>query len=67
VGELKTIRTAPVGYSTVSGEGLQVGRAWGTPVSSHYQVPFAFGGELRKVTIDVKGQQDSLRQRSGRE
>jgi arylsulfatase len=67
VGELKTIRTAPVGYGTVSGEGLQVGRAWGTPVSSHYQVPFAFGGELRKVTLDVKGQQDSLRQRSGRE
>ena len=66
VGELRGITTAPLGYGQVSSEGVQVGRAWGTSVSHHYQPPFIFGGELRSVTIDSKGEQDQLRQRKGR-
>lgn len=66
VGRLKEIRTAVLGYDTVGGEGLQVGQSWGTPVSPAYEAPFAFTGELKRITIEVKDYQDQLREREGR-
>ncbi len=51
-GELKDIRMAGQ-YSTVTGYGLLIGRNTGTPVSQWYEPPFAFTGELNKVTIEA--------------
>jgi hypothetical protein len=45
-------RTAP--FVIEYGEGLDVGRDTGTPVSEDYQVPFDFAGELDKVTVTLK-------------
>ncbi|MFN5531955.1 MAG: hypothetical protein ACK5F7_15385, partial [Planctomycetaceae bacterium] len=41
-------------YSAVTGYGLLIGRNTGTPVSHEYKAPFAFTGEIDKVTIDLK-------------
>ena len=41
-------------YSAVTGYGLQIGRNLFTSVSKEYEPPFAFTGELKKVTIKVK-------------
>lgn len=51
-GELAGIKTAPIAYAAAS-EGLQVGRAWNTPVSHDYQSPFPFSGQLKKVVLEV--------------
>lgn len=51
VGELAGIKTAPIDYAAAS-EGLQVGRAWNTPISHNYHGPFAFTGTLKTVTIE---------------
>lgn len=51
-GELEGIKTAPVSYASAS-EGLQVGRAWSTPVSNDYNGSFQFTGTLEKVTIEI--------------
>jgi arylsulfatase A-like enzyme len=66
VGRLKEINTATREYGMAAGDGLQVGRSWGTPVSPAYEGAFAFTGELKKVTIEVKEYRDQLRQREGR-
>jgi arylsulfatase A-like enzyme len=52
VGQLKDIKVAGQ-YSAVTGYGLQIGRNSATPVSHLYSAPFAFTGELEKVTIDM--------------
>lgn len=56
VGEA-SIKTQP-GKFMLGGEGLNVGRDPGVPVSpSVYESPFAFtGGTIRDVTIDVSGE-----------
>ncbi|MFO0912759.1 MAG: arylsulfatase [Pirellulales bacterium] len=41
-------------YSAMTGYGLLIGRNSGTPVSHDYQVPFAFTGQLDKVTVELK-------------
>ncbi len=38
----------------VGWEGLDIGRDTGSPVSPHYQAPFAFAGKLDKVIYDLK-------------
>jgi len=52
VGQLKDIKVAGQ-YSAVTGYGLQIGRNSGTPVSHSYTPPFAFTGNLERVTLDV--------------
>lgn len=45
------------GFATlISWSGLDIGRDRGSPVS-HYDAPFAFTGQLRYVTVDLKPQQ----------
>ncbi len=52
VGEQK-MKTQP-GKFTLGGEGLNVGRDGGQPVSSDYQSPFTFtGGTIEHVIVDV--------------
>jgi hypothetical protein len=34
-------------------ESLDIGTDLGTPVSADYQTPFAYGGELAKVTVEL--------------
>lgn len=51
-GELAGIKTAPIDYAAAA-EGLQVGRAWNTPVSHDYAGPFPFTGQLDKVVLEV--------------
>jgi len=41
-------------YSGVTGYGLLIGRNTGTPVSHLYEPPFAFSGELQKVTVQLQ-------------
>jgi hypothetical protein len=53
VAEQKNIKVAGQ-YSAVTGYGLLFGRNTGTPVSDQYEPPFAFTGQLSKVTIRVK-------------
>ena len=53
VAEQKGIKVAGQ-YSAVTGYGLLFGRNTGTPVSHQYEPPFAFTGQLSKVTIRVK-------------
>jgi arylsulfatase len=36
--------------------GIAIGRDEGAPVTSEYQVPFAFTGRIVKVTIDASGE-----------
>jgi arylsulfatase len=57
VGELK-IKTQP-GKFMLGGEGLNVGKDPGGPVSTTaYAAPFPFtGGSIREVIIDVSGEQ----------
>jgi len=45
-------RTAP--FVIEYGEGVDVGRDTGTPVSEDYQVPFDFAGQLDKVTVTLQ-------------
>jgi hypothetical protein len=56
VGQLG-IKTQP-GKFMLGGEGLNVGKDPGGPVSTTaYEAPFAFtGGSIREVIIDVSGQ-----------
>jgi arylsulfatase A-like enzyme len=53
VGQLKDIKVAGQ-YSAITGYGLQIGRNTATPVSHSYSPPFAFTGNLEKVTIDMR-------------
>ena len=53
VGELKGMKSAGQ-YSAVTGYGLLIGRNANTPVTHAYETPFAFTGQLDKVTIEVK-------------
>ena len=53
VGQMDGLKTAGQ-YSAVTGYGLQIGRNLFTSVSKEYEPPFAFTGELKKVTIKVK-------------
>ncbi|MBS1212123.1 MAG: arylsulfatase [Proteobacteria bacterium] len=66
VAKADDIRTAPLGYDLVSGNGVQIGRSWGSAVAGDYAPPFPFTGELHKVTVEVKARQDHSRQRTGR-
>jgi len=45
--------TIPLAFGL--GGGLTVGRATGSPITSHFQNPFAFTGILKEVTVDVSG------------
>lgn len=51
-GEGKIERTLPFRMSL--DETLDIGEDTGTPVCEEYKVPFAFTGDLKKVTIDLK-------------
>jgi arylsulfatase len=53
VGQAKDIKMAGQ-YSAITGYGLLIGRNTGTAVSHDYEKPFAFTGELEKVTIEVQ-------------
>jgi hypothetical protein len=37
------------------GKGLTSGRDVGSPASERYQPPFAFGGTIKGLTLDVAG------------
>ncbi len=51
-----SIKTQP-GKFTLSGDGLDIGKDLGSPVSKAYDSPFAFkGGTLKEVVIDVSGE-----------
>ena len=51
-----TIQTQPGLFSLV-GEGLNVGRDGGQPVSSDYESPYEFrGGVIKQVVVDVSGE-----------
>lgn len=52
VGEGRITKTVP--YRWGLDETFDVGRDLGTPVVETYQVPFAFTGNLQKVTLDLK-------------
>ena len=57
VGEAK-IKTQP-GYSSLAGEGLNVGKDSGEPITDDYPgtSPWAFvGGTIHQVTVDVAGE-----------
>lgn len=55
VAETK-IQTQPGAFS-LTGEGLNIGRDSGQPVSSDYESPFEFkGGTIKQVVIDVSGE-----------
>jgi arylsulfatase len=55
VGEVE-IKTQP-GKFTLGGEGLNIGRDAGSPVTNMYTPPFAFtGGTISEVIIDVSGE-----------
>jgi len=41
-------------YGVAVGYGLLIGRNTGTPVSNQYKAPFAFSGDIKKVTIELK-------------
>lgn len=45
-------RTVPVQFSL--GEGVDIGMDIGSAVDFTYQLPFKFGGEIEKVTVDLK-------------
>ena len=50
------IKTQP-GKFTLSGEGLNIGKDMGSPVTKMYKAPFPFsGGFIREVVIDVSGE-----------
>jgi hypothetical protein len=51
-------RTVPIKFSIC--EGLDVGMDGGSPVDFSYQVPFAFGGTVEKVSFELKPQVSSL-------
>jgi arylsulfatase len=53
VGKLEGIKSAGQ-YSAVTGYGLVTGRNPNTPVSHEYKAPFAFTGQLDKVTIKLE-------------
>lgn len=53
IGEGKVPLNNGVAYFAYD-EGFDVGRDLQTPVSSRYKVPYAFSGNLSKVTIDYK-------------
>jgi len=54
VGQSDFPYTIPLSLGLASG--VAVGREEGAPVTSDYQVPFAFTGKLVKVTIDASGE-----------
>jgi arylsulfatase len=53
VGKLEGIKSAGQ-YSAVTGYGLVTGRNPNTPVTHEYKAPFAFTGQLDKVTIKLE-------------
>ena len=55
VAEVK-IQTQPGNFS-LDGEGLNIGKDAGQPVSSDYESPFEFtGGVIKQVIVDVSGE-----------
>ena len=42
----------PYGFAYFGGFGI--GRAYDSPINSHYQLPFSFTGTIEKVTVEVK-------------
>jgi len=52
VAEKRIPRTLPLRVTL--DEGFDVGLDTGTPVTEDYQVPFAFGASLGKVTIELR-------------
>jgi arylsulfatase A-like enzyme len=53
VGSAKDVMMAGQ-YSNVMGYGLLIGRNTGTAVSDEYKAPFAYKGDIQKVTIELK-------------
>ena len=51
IAEGRLERAIPIQFSL--GEGLDVGMDVGSPVDFTYQLPFAFTGQIEKVTIDL--------------
>ena len=45
-------KTAPIQFSL--GEGMDIGEDVGSPVDFTYKLPFAFTGEIEKVTYELK-------------
>jgi hypothetical protein len=45
-------RTVPGQYSAF--EGQDIGKDTGTPIDEGYTPPFSFGGEIKRVTVDLK-------------
>jgi arylsulfatase len=58
VGSLKVPSAMPVGFGTMS---TQVGYNSPSPVSLHYEAPFAFSGRLDHVTLTLGDQSQSAR------
>lgn len=54
VGQAELPVTVPLLISL--GEGLTCGHDAASPVTSRYEVPFAFSGKLNRVTVDVSGE-----------
>ncbi len=52
LAEGKLPRTVPIQFSL--GEGLDVGQDVGSPVDFNYKLPFAFTGEIEKVSYEIK-------------
>ncbi len=52
VAEGRIDKTVPVYFST--DDTFDVGEDWGTPMSDTYEPPFAFTGNLTKVTVHAK-------------
>jgi arylsulfatase len=52
IAEGRLEKSIPVQFSL--GEGLDVGEDVGSPVDFTYKLPFKFGGQIEKVTVDLK-------------
>jgi arylsulfatase A-like enzyme len=57
VGQGRIERTVAVRF-TMSVETLDIGEDTGTPVNRDYDVPYRFTGHIRRVTIDLKPQDE---------
>jgi arylsulfatase len=54
VGSAEIPVTCPIVYA-LAGEGLTCGNDGGQEVTADYEAPFAFGGTIKRVTVDVSG------------
>jgi arylsulfatase len=53
-GSVDIPRFTPVRWS-IGGDGLTVGRSMALPVSGDFRAPFAYGGTIHEVVVDVDG------------